>query len=132
TPNLAEAAALTHAPIAQDLDAMQRQGEAIRAMGARSVLMKGGHAEGAEAIDLLVSDEGSRVFSAPRIETRHTHGTGCTLSAAIAAGLARGQPMEEAIGEAKAYLTAALVAGRELGLGHGNGPVHHFHALRAR
>ncbi|MCA3634321.1 MAG: bifunctional hydroxymethylpyrimidine kinase/phosphomethylpyrimidine kinase, partial [Methylobacterium sp.] len=88
--------------------------------------------EGPEATDLLVSDEGSRLFSAPRIETRHTHGTGCTLSAAIAAGLARGQAMEEAIGEAKAYLTAALVAGRELGLGHGNGPVHHFHALRAR
>lgn len=132
TPNLAEAAALTHAPIAQDLDAMQRQGEAIRAMGARAVLMKSGHAEGAEAIDLLVSEEGTRLFSAPRVETRHTHGTGCTLSAAIAAGLARGQPMEEAIGEAKAYLTAALVAGRELGLGHGNGPVHHFHALRAR
>jgi len=132
TPNLAEASALTGSPLAQDLDHMQRQGEAIRAMGAHAVLMKGGHSEGAEAIDLLVSEEGTRRFSAPRVETRHTHGTGCTLSAAIAAGLAKGQSLEQAIAEAKSYLTAALVAGRDLGLGRGNGPVHHFHALWAR
>lgn len=132
TPNLAEAAALTGARIADDLDAMERQGEAIRAMGARAVLMKGGHSAGPEAIDLLVSAEGSRLFAAPRVETRHTHGTGCTLSAAIAAGLAKGQGLEEAIAAAKTYLTAALGAGRDLGLGHGSGPVHHFHALWAR
>lgn len=132
TPNLAEAAALTGARLATDLDAMERQGEAIRAMGARAVLMKGGHSEGPDAVDLLVSAEGSRLFSAPRVETRHTHGTGCTLSAAIAAGLAKGQELEQATAEAKSYLTAALGAGRDLGLGRGNGPVHHFHALWAR
>lgn len=132
TPNLAEAAALTGARIAADLDAMERQGEAIRAMGARAVLMKGGHSEAPEATDLLVSEEGTRLFSAPRVETRHTHGTGCTLSAAIAAGLSKVQGLEQAIAEAKSYLTAALVAGRHLELGRGNGPVHHFHALWAR
>jgi hydroxymethylpyrimidine/phosphomethylpyrimidine kinase len=129
TPNLLEAAALLDEPVAVSEDAMLGQGRRILAFGPRAVLVKGGHGNGAEAVDLLVTPAGHRRFAAPRIATRNTHGTGCTLSSAIAAGLAKGLAVEEAIAAAKAYLTAALAAADRLHVGHGRGPVHHFHAL---
>lgn len=93
---------------------------------AKAVLFKGGHDTGAESIDVLKTRDGVFEFTAPRILTANTHGTGCTLSSAIAAFLAKGLSMQEACGAAKAYLTGALQAGDALGVGHGHGPVHHF------
>ncbi|MCJ8139002.1 bifunctional hydroxymethylpyrimidine kinase/phosphomethylpyrimidine kinase [Falsirhodobacter halotolerans] len=127
TPNLPEAARLTRLPLAGTEAAMLEQARALRAMGAAFVLMKGGHAEGPVCVDLLVGD-GVHRLAAPRQATRNTHGTGCTLSAAIAAGLARGQPMEEAVTRAHRWLQGAIAAADGLGLGHGHGPVHHFHS----
>jgi hydroxymethylpyrimidine/phosphomethylpyrimidine kinase len=129
TPNLPEAAVLLDDDIAQDEAAMRRQGEALLARGAQRVLMKGGHGIGAAAVDLLVTPEGVERLEAARIETRNTHGTGCTLSSAIAAGLAKGLDLAEAVRQAKAYLTAALAAADRLQIGRGHGPVHHFHAV---
>jgi hydroxymethylpyrimidine/phosphomethylpyrimidine kinase len=129
TPNLPEAAALLGTAMARDEAAMAEQGRAILDFGPRAVLIKGGHGEGPESVDLLVDAAGIRRFAAPRVNTRNTHGTGCTLSAAIAAGLAKGLPLEAAVGEAKAYLSAALAAADRLEIGSGHGPVHHFHAL---
>ncbi|MGE7416266.1 bifunctional hydroxymethylpyrimidine kinase/phosphomethylpyrimidine kinase [Methylobacterium tarhaniae] len=129
TPNLPEAAVLLGEGIAQDEAAMLDQGRRLLALGPRAVLMKGGHAAGPESVDLLIGpDDRILRLEAPRIETRNTHGTGCTLSAAVAAGLARGLPLPEAAGAAKAYLSAALAASDRIRIGHGNGPVHHFHA----
>lgn len=128
TPNLQEAAALLDADIARDEATMHMQGEAILAMGCAAVLVKGGHGDEAESVDVLVTREGTMRFAAPRIATRNTHGTGCTLSAAIAAGIAQGLLLAEAVGKAKEYVTAALQAGTDLRIGHGPGPVHHFHA----
>ncbi|MBN8534548.1 MAG: bifunctional hydroxymethylpyrimidine kinase/phosphomethylpyrimidine kinase [Rhizobiales bacterium] len=129
TPNLAEAAFLTGLLPARDHMEMEAQGRALLARGARAVLIKGGHAAGEEAIDLLVTPSSVKLFAAPRIKTENTHGTGCTLAAAIAAMLARGAALEVAIGEAKRYLTEAIRAGAGWRLGRGAGPVHHFHAL---
>jgi hydroxymethylpyrimidine/phosphomethylpyrimidine kinase len=128
TPNLHEAAVLTGEAVASTEDQMQAQGEALLAKGAQAVLVKGGHGNGRQSVDLLVEAAGVTRFAAPRIDTRNTHGTGCTLSAAIAAGLARGLDLHEAVGEAKAYLTAALGSADRLRIGHGAGPVHHFYA----
>lgn len=126
TPNLPEAARLLGASEASSETMMLRQAELLLALGARAVLIKGGHGAGEEAIDIFC--DGSQVLrlAAPRADTRNTHGTGCTLSAAIAAQLALGRPMSEAVTIAKAYLTAALMAADELHIGHGPGPVHHF------
>lgn len=130
TPNLAEAATLTGTARATDDAAMIGQAEALIAMGAGAVLMKGGHGSGAESVDLLVTRDGGRHrFAAPRHPTSNTHGTGCTLSSAIAAGLARGLDLVAATDAAKRYLTAAIVAADTLEIGGGHGPVHHFHAL---
>lgn len=129
TPNLAEAAFLTGLPIAPDEAAMKKQGEALLDMGARAVLIKGGHGTAAESVDLLITPQGVVRFSRPRIETRNTHGTGCTLSSAMAAYLALGLTLQDAILQAKTYLTGAITAARDQSLGHGPGPVHHFHAL---
>ena len=101
TPNLHEAAALTGRPLAEDEIAMRSQGEELLERGARAVLVKGGHGSGEESVDLLVTPDGVTRFAAPRIATRNTHGTGCTLSAAIAAGLAKGRSLVEATGDAK-------------------------------
>jgi hydroxymethylpyrimidine/phosphomethylpyrimidine kinase len=129
TPNLAEAAALSGEPEAKDEAAMARQGAAILRLGAQAVLVKGGHFEAEEAVDILVEKNGTRGFAAPRVATKKNHGTGCTLSSAIAAGLARGLALHEAVALGKDYVSAAIAASGEIEIGKGRGPVHHFHAL---
>jgi len=99
----------------------------LLALGCATVLIKGGHGQGAESIDYLVRDSGIVALAAPRIATRNTHGTGCSLSSAIAAGLARGEDMETAVRRAKDWVSAAIAAADRLGVGHGHGPIHHFH-----
>src|SRR5207237_10619778 len=128
TPNLHEAAALTGMPLAQNEDDMRAQAHALLAIGAKAVLIKGGHAQSADATDLLVTPAAVARFTAEKIDTQNTQGTGCTLSAAIAAGLAKGRTLAEAVADAKAYVTAAIAAADELAVGHGRGPLHHFHA----
>ncbi|WEK49354.1 MAG: bifunctional hydroxymethylpyrimidine kinase/phosphomethylpyrimidine kinase [Candidatus Kaistia colombiensis] len=127
TPNLREAARLLETDVAESEAGMEAQAEAILRLGARAVLIKGGHGTGPESADLLLSAAGKRWFHAPRIDTLNTHGTGCTLSSAIAAGLARGMALEPAIDEAKRYITDAIAAADRLQIGRGHGPVHHFH-----
>lgn len=129
TPNLAEAAALTGMPIADTTVAMAMQGQKILADGPAAVLVKGGHGAGPKAVDVLVTPAGATHFEAPRIATNNTHGTGCTLSAAIAARLARGDSLEAAIRAAKQFLTGALAAAAPVRLGAGHGPVDHFWAM---
>jgi hydroxymethylpyrimidine/phosphomethylpyrimidine kinase len=128
TPNLPEAAAILDQPEAADERAMRTQGERILALGPKAVLMKGGQAEGPESVDLLVEAGGVTRLAGRRIATRNTHGTGCTLSSAIAAGLAKGLDLAAAVGAAKAYVTAAIAAAERIEIGSGRGPVHHFHA----
>ena len=130
TPNLAEAALLLGSKQAEEETDAVAQAQALRAAGCRAVLIKGGHGRGDAAVDILVDDKGVERFVRPRIDTPHTHGTGCTLSAAIAALLARGAPMTEAVDRAKAFVWEGLKHGRELGVGHGRGPVDHLHALK--
>ena len=126
TPNLHEAALLLDASVAADENEMRRQAQALLALGPGAVLIKGGHGGGPESVDLLVDSDGCMRFAAPRSATKNTHGTGCTLSSAIAAGLAKGQALAEAVGDAKAYITAAIAASDRLDVGAGHGPVHHF------
>ncbi len=128
TPNLPEAAALLDEPIASGEAQMEAQGRKLLALGAPAVLVKGGHGDGPESVDLLIAADGVTRFPAARVATRNTHGTGCTLSSAIAAGLARGRDLPAAVAEAKTYVTAAIVASTRLKIGHGHGPTHHFHA----
>jgi hydroxymethylpyrimidine/phosphomethylpyrimidine kinase len=135
TPNLAEAALLLGSEQAQGEAAVVAQARALRAAGCRAVLIKGGHAAqdhgaGEAAVDILVDAAGVERFVRPRIATPHSHGTGCTLSAAIAALLACGVALGEAIDRAKAFVWHALQHGRQLGVGHGRGPVDHLYALR--
>jgi hydroxymethylpyrimidine/phosphomethylpyrimidine kinase len=128
TPNLPEAAALLGTAMAETEEAAAEQGGAIAALGAANVLVKGGHASGEDSVDVLVSKSGQRQrFVAPRIETLNTHGTGCTLSSAIASGLAHGIELAEAVALAKRYISAAISASDAVRVGHGHGPVHHFH-----
>lgn len=129
TPNLPEAARLLGLPPARDAAEVLAQGQALRALGPEAVLTKGGHAEGPLCRDLLVTAEGTRVHEARRIPTRNTHGTGCTLSSAIAACLARGASLDGAVTEAHRWLQAAIRRADTLKIGAGHGPVHHFHAL---
>lgn len=129
TPNLTEAAALLGEKIAKTDAEMISQGKGLLLLGAKSVLMKGGHGEGSESVDIYISQDEVIRFSAPRILTKNTHGTGCTLSSAITAGLSKGYPIKQAIDEAKIYITGALTAADELKIGHGSGPVHHFYNL---
>jgi hydroxymethylpyrimidine/phosphomethylpyrimidine kinase len=128
TPNLPEAAALLDAPVARTELDMRKQAERLIALGAKAVLIKGGHAGGAESVDLLVEPAAFTRLAADRIATANTHGTGCTLSSAIAAGLAKGSGLAEAVRAAKAYVTDALAAAERIRIGSGHGPVHHFHA----
>lgn len=126
TPNLPEAAALTGTAVARDEREMEIQAREILALGARNVLIKGGHGEGAESVDLLIGQGDVIRLSAKRIATKNTHGSGCTLSSAIAAGLASGLDLIAAVQEAKTYVTAAIAAADRLTIGHGHGPLNHF------
>ena len=128
TPNLPEAAALLDALEATTEPEMKDQAQQLLHLGAKAVLLKGGHATGAESVDFLVQPTSVARLAADRIPTVNTHGTGCTLSSAIAAGLAKGLPLAEAVREGKAYVTAAIAASGKLHIGHGFGPTHHFHA----
>ncbi len=128
TPNLPEAAALTGLRPARNERDMEDQARAILELGARHVLIKGGHGEGNESVDLLVGQGDVVRLAAPRIATRNTHGTGCTLSSAIAAGLAQGRDLAAAVRDAKTYVTAAIAGAETLEIGRGHGPLHHFHA----
>jgi hydroxymethylpyrimidine/phosphomethylpyrimidine kinase len=127
TPNLPEAAALLDSKPARNEADMEAQARALLDRGARNVLIKGGHGEGESSVDLLVGQGSSERFAAKRIATQNTHGTGCTLSAAITAGLAQGLDLAAAVRQAKAYVTAAIAAADTLHVGHGHGPLHHFH-----
>jgi hydroxymethylpyrimidine/phosphomethylpyrimidine kinase len=127
TPNLSEAASLAGTKEAGSEEEMFAQAQKLLALGAGAVLIKGGHGSGSESVDLLVEGTSHTRFAAPRIQTRNSHGTGCTLAAAIAAGLAKKLSLKDAVGEAKAYLTAALKGADRLEIGSGAGPVHHFH-----
>jgi hydroxymethylpyrimidine/phosphomethylpyrimidine kinase len=113
---------------AEDKAAMEAQADRLLSMGASAVLLKGGHFESETADDLYLGQDDKIWYSAARIQTENTHGTGCTLSAAIAAGLASGKPMPEAIQDAKRYLSEAINRADELTIGQGPGPVHHFYA----
>jgi len=128
TPNLLEAARLLDEPVARDEAEMAAQAQRLREQGASAALVKGGHATGPLAIDILADAEGTMRLEAPRTQTLNTHGTGCTLSAATAAELAKGVTLRQALAKAKAYVTAAIAAADELKIGKGRGPVHHFHA----
>ena len=127
TPNVPEAEALTGLAIRDDAG-MKEAADVLLALGAKAVLLKGGHLEGPVVRDLLVTKEGTRVFENPRIDTPHTHGTGCTLASAIAAGLAEGFPLAAAVARAEDYLHEAIRTAP--GLGHGHGPVNHMHTVR--
>ena len=129
TPNLPEAARLSGLDAILDEDAMREAAAQIQGRGARAVLVKGGHLGVGEAVDLLSEGAEIHFFHAPRIETTNTHGTGCTLSSAIACYLAKGLALADAVDAAKSYLTAAIAESASLDVGHGHGPVHHFHAV---
>jgi len=123
TPNLAEAAALIGEGVAAGEEEMAAQGRALLALGPRAVLMKGGHLAGDEAVDLLVTAQGVRRFAAPRLASPNLHGTGCTLSSAIAAHIALGADLAEAVAAAKDFVGAAIARGRDVKLGEGPGPL---------
>ncbi|MFZ0604867.1 MAG: bifunctional hydroxymethylpyrimidine kinase/phosphomethylpyrimidine kinase [Roseiarcus sp.] len=123
TPNLAEAAALLGEPLARSEADMARQGAALLKLGPRAVLMKGGHLEGKEAVDLLVTSQNIRRYSVRRVASRNLHGTGCTLSSAIAANVALGMALPGAVASAKAFVCEAIERGRRITLGAGPGPL---------
>lgn len=129
TPNLPEAAALLGDPEACDRRIMESQAIRLTTLGPHSVLIKGGHLAGGESPDVLVAGGQVTWFEADRIETRNTHGTGCSLSSALAAELAKGGEVQEAVRVAKAWLKEAVRTSDRLSVGSGHGPVHHFHAL---
>ncbi len=129
TPNLPEAAALTGTGEAQDRQAMAAQARALNALGPAFALVKGGHLGGKTSPDVLTGAGGETWFEAERTPTKNTHGTGCSLSSAIAAELAKGADPTQAVARAKAWLAEAVARAGELEVGHGHGPVHHFHAL---
>jgi hydroxymethylpyrimidine/phosphomethylpyrimidine kinase len=123
TPNLAEAAALLSEPIAKDEADMQRQGRALLTLGPRAILMKGGHLGGDEAADLLVTENAVHRFAAPRLASQNLHGTGCTLSSAIAANIVLGTSLPEAVAAAKTFVRRSIERGRDVTLGAGAGPL---------
>ena len=127
TPNLPEAEHLTGVKIA-DETGMRAAAAAILAMGAKAVLVKGGHATGAEVVDFLVTPSATTRMTAPRIDSRHTHGTGCTLASAIATGLAQGMKLQAAVERARGFVHEAIRTAP--GLGRGHGPLNHGHTLR--
>jgi hydroxymethylpyrimidine/phosphomethylpyrimidine kinase len=123
TPNLPEAEALTGLTIATSAD-MHRAAEMLLTLGVPAVLLKGGHAEGSTVTDLLATEAGITAFTRPRLATRHTHGTGCTLATAVACGLAAGMPLADAVERARNYVQAAIAAAPGIGAGHG--PLGHL------
>src|SRR5262249_41550452 len=127
TPNLPEAAALLDGPLARNETEMRQQAERLLAFGCRAVLLKGGHGEGPQSVDLLVEPTRVARFAAERIATENTHGTGCTLASAIAAGRAKRHDLATAVGDAKDYVTAAIAAADRLRIGSGHGPPHPFY-----
>lgn len=132
TPNLPEAAALAGTDLPADQDAMTDAAERLRALGADAALVKGGHSDGPEATDILVDADGVAAFADARVDTPNTHGTGCTLSSAIASLLTYPMPLRGAIGEAKRFLTGALHAGAEWSIGAGRSPVNHLWEIDKR
>lgn len=129
TPNLPEAAALLDEAVAESEQEIAAQGKRLLGLGCKAILIKGGHGTGPESIDYFVTADRTVALPAPRVATKNTHGTGCTLSSAIAAGLAKGQDMEGAVRTAKAYVSKAIAEADRFSVGHGHGPVHHFHAF---
>lgn len=128
TPNVPEAEALTDVQI-RDLDGMRHAADLIRSFGPRAVLMKGGHMEDDGTVrDLLVTEDGEEIFEGPRVHTPHTHGTGCTLASAIAAGLAQALGVRDAVARARAYVERAILTAP--GIGHGHGPLNHMHTVK--
>jgi hydroxymethylpyrimidine/phosphomethylpyrimidine kinase len=127
TPNLPEAAKLLGASPAMSLAEMLARGQALCSKGAAAVLMKGGHRQGETCVDLLVTPQNHWRFEAPRIATCNTHGTGCSLSSAITSELAKGKALHEAVARAHGWLHEAIKHADGLKVGHGHGPVHHFH-----
>jgi hydroxymethylpyrimidine/phosphomethylpyrimidine kinase len=123
TPNLGEAAALLGAPLATNESGMAGQGRALLALGPRAVVMKGGHLPGEDAIDLLVTEDEILRFAAPKLASGNLHGSGCTLSSAIAAYVVLGRPLAEAVAAGKAFVRQAIERGRDLRLGGGTGPL---------
>lgn len=130
TPNLPEAAALTGTAIPSDETGMQNMVAALKALGAKAVLLKGGHLrDELESADLLITDKDVEIFSSLRINTKNTHGTGCTLSSAIASYLAQENSLHDAVFKGKSYITHAISQADQLNIGEGHGPVNHFFAL---
>jgi hydroxymethylpyrimidine/phosphomethylpyrimidine kinase len=129
TPNMPEAAALLDEPLPESESEMTLQAERLLKLGAGSVLLKGGHGESAESVDILAAKDGIVRLPARRVRTKNTHGTGCTLSSAIAAGLAKGDSLLDAVRRAKSYVTEAIRQADKATVGSGHGPVHHFHVL---
>lgn len=127
TPNAPEAAALLGGAELTSQRDLISAGRGLRGLGAKAVLMKGGHLDGDTVFDVLITDDGEEVFSSPRIDSVHTHGTGCTLASAIASGLALGRPLREAVAQARDYVQAAIRTAP--GLGHGHGPLNHMHGI---
>ncbi len=127
TPNIPEAEVLSGMKIT-DIEAMKLAGRALLGLGAKTVLVKGGHMTGAQVQDVLLSQQGVEIFSSPRIDTLHTHGTGCTLASAIATGLAQGMGLTDAVRRARAYVQVAI--GTAPGFGAGQGPLNHGHTVR--
>jgi len=127
TPNLPEAAALLEIDEIADVAGMEAAGRALLDFGPRAVLMKGGHLPGDKVTDLLITRAGMSRYDGPRIESRHTHGTGCTMASAIASGLAQGLALSDAVAAARVYVTRAIETAP--GLGHGHGPLNHMHGL---
>lgn len=132
TPNIPEAMRFTGAEEPRDLSGLAAMAQAMMGQGAQAVLVKGGHMEGEEASDLLFAGQARQTFTQPRIATSNTHGTGCTLSSAIAAELAKGADLPVAVERAKAYLTQALRSAAHLDVGHGHGPVNHLWPLSGK
>ncbi len=129
TPNAPEAEALTGLSVATS-DDLRRAGEALLTAGAKAVLMKGGHVPGDRVVDILMTPDGETVFEGERIDSRHTHGTGCTLASACAVGLAQGLPLTAAVARAWDYVHEAML--RAPGFGAGHGPLDHGWPLRGR
>lgn len=126
TPNLPEGAALVGGEVPQTRARMEDLARALSSLGPRAVLLKGGHLEGADSPDLLVDGERLTWFEGPRVQTANTHGTGCTLSSALATGLAHGGDLDQVVREAKDYVSGAIGGADRLRVGQGHGPTDHF------